>query len=390
MPAAHDRILAALELRKPDRVPTFDLMQEYANIYEILRKKPLPIAFLFSNPYIAKIMDKVVAQPWVDQSRPVDKAMKDYTYDRTAASAKMGYDSAWVGYHPVWRYLSSKVVRDIYGRCWDVTLDGKGNVGTPMYRRGLISSPSDWKDWNKKDLLCLPEKNYRMFSLVQKDFGNRLFVFATFTGGLFELTWQCMGFEPFCVAIRREKEFIRRMIGFYTDLYCIMLEAFAEAGVPGVMYPNDMAYRSGPMLNPKVFEELYGESLRRLTGTAHALDLKIVIHSCGNVYSLLPWFADCGFDGVHALEPTAGVELAQAKEIIGDRLCLIGNIDVTHILVSATKEEVFETVHRAIQDAGKAGGYILGPTNSHPGMTVRNLRWMVEAVEKYGRYPLTG
>ncbi len=116
--------------------------------------------------------------------------------------------------------------------------------------------------------------------------------------------------------------------------------------------------------------------------------MKIVMHSCGDVYSLLEWFADCGFDGVHALEPTAGVELARAKEMVGGRLCLVGNMDVTRILVDASREEVEEAVRSSIDAAGPGGGYIVAPTNSHESMTVRNQRWMVEAVEKYGRYPL--
>jgi len=79
------------------------------------------------------------------------------------------------------------------------------------------------------------------------------------------------------------------------------------------VYSDDLAYRSGPMLNPKMVDELFGDGYRRLTATAHKLGMKIVIHSCGNVYELLDLFADCGFDGVHALEPTAGVELKKPK-----------------------------------------------------------------------------
>ena len=74
--------------------------------------------------------------------------------------------------------------------------------------------------------------------------------------------------------------------------------------------------------------------------------------------------------------------------MVGDRLCLIGNLDITHILVDATKEEVFEAVRSSIQQAGRGGGYIIAPTNSHPDMSVERLRWMLEAVEEYGRYPL--
>jgi uroporphyrinogen decarboxylase len=69
-------------------------------------------------------------------------------------------------------------------------------------------------------------------------------------------------------------------------------------------------------------------------------------------------------------------------------MCLLGNVDITHILVDATREEVFADVRQRIAAAGEGGGYILAPTNSHPAMSLERLRWMLEAVEEYGHYPL--
>jgi len=381
-----ERVIAALELREPDRVPTMDVMEEYSNIYDILGKKPTPLGFLFTNRYTSAVLDRIA--PLINKSHIFDSEMETFSYDRTDAAVRMGYDAAWVMNVPIWRFRNSGIAEDIYGRYYDIVLDGRGNLGTPVYMGGMIETPADWKAWDKRDILRLPEKANRAYSNIQRDFGDRIAVFASFLYGLFENTWQPLGFERFAVAVRKERGFLRRMIKFYEDHYCLMLEAWADAGVPGAVYSDDMAYRSGPMLNPRIMEELYGDSLRRITETAHSLGMKIVAHTDGLVYPLLQWFADCGFDGVHSLEPTAGVELATAKEMIGDRLCLIGNLDITHILVDASKEEVYEAVRTSIAAAGRGGGYILAPTNSHPGMSVERLHWMLEAVDRYGHYPL--
>lgn len=381
-----ERITAALELREPDRVPTFDVMEEYANIYDVLGKRPTPLGFLVTNRYAAAVFD--VAMPVLNRMGFLDSEMDRFSYDRTSAAVKMGYDGAWVMHVPIWRFRDSRIAEDIYGRYYDIVVDDRGNIATPVYKGGLIASPDDWKALDKRPILRLPERANRVFSKIQKDLGDRIAVFASFLYGLFENTWQMMGFERYAVALRKEREFLKRVIKFYEDHYCLMIEAWADAGVPGAVYSDDMAYRSGPMVNPRIMDELFGDSFRRITETAHAHGMKIVVHTDGMVYPLLPWFADCGFDGVHALEPTAGVKLAEAKEMVGDRLCLIGNLDITHILVDATKEEVFEAVRSSIQQAGRGGGYIVAPTNSHPDMSVQRLRWMLEAVEEYGRYPL--
>ncbi len=381
-----ERVTTALELREPDRVPTFDVIEEYSNIYDILGRKPTPLGFLWSNAVTSRIIDRVA--PLINATGLLDSEMDTFSYDRTAASVKQGYDSAWVMHVPIWRIRNSKTFEDIYGRRYDTVFDGRGNLGTPIYREGMLTSPADWHAWNKKDILGLPERANRAYSRIQKDFGSRIFIFASFLFGLFENTWQPMGFGRFAVALRREKDFLRRVIKFYEDHYCMMLEAWADAGIPGAVYSEDVAYRSGPMISPRLMEEFYGDAYRRITETAHMLGMKIVFHTDGMVYPLLEWFADCGFDGIHALEPTADVELAKVKEIVGDRMALLGNIDITHILVDATREEVFAAVRQAISDAAEGGGYLLGPTNSHPGMSMERVAWMLEAAAQYGHYPL--
>lgn len=381
-----ERVTAALERREPDRVPVFDVMEEIANVYKILGKRPLPVGPLFHNEYAAKVID--VIAPAINALNLNKKYLDMFSYDRTAAAAKLGYDGAWVMHVPIWKFLDSRHAVDIYGRAYDLGFDKDGNMDTPMYREGLIKSPDDWKNWDKRDLMKWPERTNRTFKRIQRDFGDRIFVCAGFLFGLFENTWQPMGFERFSVALRREKDFLKRMIKFYEDHYCMMIEAWADAGVPGIVYTEDQAFRSGPMINPRQMKELYTDSYSRITETAHKCGMKIIVHSCGRVYDLLEWWADCGFDGVHALEPTAGIEIAKVKEMIGDRLCIVGNIDITRILVDATKEEVFEDVRQHIADAGKGGGYMVAPTNSHPDMSLDRLKWMIEATHKYGRYPL--
>lgn len=383
----HERVTAALELREPDRVPTFDLMNEFSTSNEILGKKPNPISVMIKNPYGSRLFDWLVKLP--KSSYAADREMEGFAYLGAAAANKMGYDSAWITCFPVLRFLDSKKMVDIFGRMNDVVIDEKGNLANPIYREGLIDSPAAWQAWDKSDIFRLPEKVNRVFSGVNKGFGDRFYIFGFCSYGLFENIWQSMGFERFVVAARKEREFIQRLVVFYADLYCMLLEAMADAGLPGVIYTDDLGYHSGPMLNPRLVEELFGDSYRLIAETAHDLGMKIIMHSCGNVTAFLEWFADCGFDAVHPLEPTAGMELSKAKEMVGKRMCLIGNIDVTHILVDASKDEVFEAVRQAIGDAGRGGGYIVAPDHSHPTVSVERLRWMVEAVKRYGGYPLS-
>ena len=65
------------------------------------------------------------------------------------------------------------------------------------------------------------------------------------------------------------------------------------------------------------------------------------------------------------------------RQKFGDRLCLVGNIDVTRILTHASRQEVEASVRDAIEKS-KGGGFILAPAQTHSEINVRNVRWMLE------------
>ena len=53
------------------------------------------------------------------------------------------------------------------------------------------------------------------------------------------------------------------------------------------------------------------------------------------------------------------VEMAKAKEIVGDTLCIFGNVPST-MLQLGTPEEVKDCCKQLIDTAGKGGGFIDG------------------------------
>jgi uroporphyrinogen decarboxylase len=206
--------------------------------------------------------------------------------------------------------------------------------------------------------------------------------------GVFENSWQAMGFVEFTRFVYEQPEFIRRVIAFHTDLYLRHLEAVTQSGAEIVLAGDDLAQKTGPMLRPELIEKLFGESYRRIADLVHQKGKKLVFHSCGNVYPLLDKFVEWGFDGLITLEPTAGMDLGKVREQVGHKLALIGNLDVSYLLVRGSREEVDQAVKQAIGAGARGGGYILSASHSHAGVDPTRLEWMVEAAHRYGEYPI--
>ena len=78
--------------------------------------------------------------------------------------------------------------------------------------------------------------------------------------------------------------------------------------------------------------------------------------------------------------------MCQCSLPFANKLCFLGNIDTSHILVDGTKQEVENAVKYAIKTLGPDGGLIISPTNTHPAMNLKQIKWMLEAVKKFGTY----
>jgi uroporphyrinogen-III decarboxylase len=90
--------------------------------------------------------------------------------------------------------------------------------------------------------------------------------------------------------------------------------------------------------------------------------------------------------GIANLEPPA-MDIFKLKETYGDRVCLVGNIDLHYTLTRGTKEETVAEVKEKIERVGKGGGYMIASSN---GLTAyckpENVLAMNDAILKYGWY----
>jgi hypothetical protein len=383
----HERVKLALDHKEPDRVPTISCIDVQKHVYEILGETPDNTYKYITNPITAKLID--ITTPILNRIGVFEKDVTEFMLKKMESDVKMGYDATWAIYANIFLFKNSKLMTDVYGgRLYKIVDDGYGNMDTPMYIRGTFESPDDWRRFNKKNWEALPEKMFKFNTLINNEFGSDIYIFGSLFMGLFENAWQPFGFNNFARWLKTDRGFLEEVIEYNKNIYFRVIDATVDAGLPGFIMSDDMAYKSGPMINPKTEDELFGRAYREVCDRAHDKGLKVIIHTDGWTIPLLKYFKKWGFDGHHSLEPTANVDLADCRKEIGHDLSLLGHLDIAHVLSHGTRDEVFEHVKDSIKKAGKGGGLILGPSNSHADIKVKNIRWMMEAIDEYGRYPL--
>ncbi len=209
-------------------------------------------------------------------------------------------------------------------------------------------------------------------------------------GSIFTAAWMLMGMETFCAALSTQPQLVRRIYDRIWDIQSRTLFRILKFDIVGaVFHTDDLAHGGGPMVSPRHYRQYVFPWYRWCTAILRQHDLPHIYHSDGRLYSLLDDLLACGFDALHPVEPKA-MDMAELKRNVGDRLCLIGNIDLGYTLTRGTPREVEEEVRERIRTVGPGGGYCLGSSNSVTSyVPLDNFNAMREAAFRYGNYPLS-
>jgi len=194
---------------------------------------------------------------------------------------------------------------------------------------------------------------------------------------------------------------IMEAIALYPELYeryldaqlgqtFLFLQAQVQHGVDAVIGGEDWAGKNGPLISPRHYRRLVLPRLQKLVAECHRLGVPFIKHTDGNVHRIeQELLVESGIDAYQAIEPPAGMDIADLKQRFGTRLTLMGNVDCAHLLSFGAPQEVACETRRIIQAAAPGGGFVLTSSNSiHGGVRLENYMAMLEANRRYGGYPI--
>lgn len=202
--------------------------------------------------------------------------------------------------------------------------------------------------------------------------------------GMFNTIYS-MPMMDFAVALQDDLKLINTLMDIFIEWNLVVLEKLQALGLDFLVTYNDMAYKHGPLVSPQEFREVF---LPKMKIVADAIKLPWAFHSDGDLTLVMEDLLTLGMNGMNPFEPPV-MDLKVAKEKWGDRICLWGNIDLVETLPYGTVEEVEAEVKQRIREAGAGGGYICASANSITDFCkIENVFAMTAAVRKFGTYPL--
>ena len=382
--SAEQRLQSVINLQVPDRVPSCPFIYYFAAYYA-----GITVHKLWSDPRayraaIEKCFDEL--GPW-DFYYPVNPRYPEvYTFIMPMKAKWPGRELPVNSIHQLleeevikvedyeWiASLNKRIPRLTYipfylkiiGRAWDDIGEGWRTYShmLPRLVRQLTTWRYEFEMMKRKGVTTLygflPEAAFDTFSLGR-------------------------GLTNFVRDLRDRPEAVRLAAEELTEGYAFACRLItAITGVPRV---EIFVHRSSnDFLSPKTFREVSFPSLKGLVDRLVADGIRCVLHLDGNWDLNLETLRELPAGNVVA-QFDGPTDIFLAKEVIGDRICIMGDVPAD-MLCLASPTEVDEYCHRLIEGVGKGGGYIMGAgCEIPPNARAENVRAMIDSVTKYGYY----
>lgn len=335
---SRDRVLAALELQEPDRVPVVPFIITFA-------AKHTNIKFI---DYCTKA-DKIVESQF--------KTANDFDIDAVYVDSDPVIEAEAMGGQA--NYYEDEV---------------------PTIKGAFVQSVEDIRLLKKPDPLIDGRMPVWIEAIekLKRQSGKEYAVFSNINGP-FQIAAQLRGITNICVDFYRNPETVDSLMDLATDVAISFVKAEVKAGADAVVMGEAMA--SPNVISPKQFERFVLPYDKRVIEAGGKTPF--FLHICGDSTLIIDHMVSTD---ARFLEVDAQVNLADIRRKYGNTVGIRGNISTTLLLTGEPKQVEVEC-KKCIEAAANGGGFILGsgcelPKNTPP----RNLKAMVRTAENYGKY----
>ena len=159
-----------------------------------------------------------------------------------------------------------------------------------------------------------------------------------------------------------------------SEMSLAFAEAVVDAGADVIFYNVGISSRV------KEYPEVFFPIDKEVAGKIRKMGVYMVAHHCSDPRRIINELASLGAHGLSIPEPQM-IPVREARELVGDRVALVGGLDQLHTLIKKSPEDVMEQAKTAIEE----GIDVLAPGCGFGTKTpLANMRAMVDAAKKYG------
>ena len=259
---------------------------------------------------------------------------------------------------------------------------------TPEHVDFTVKDYESWKEIRDKITFDTRRIRYDAYRKKKQECAEKNRFFCWEGVNVFESIHPVCGHENFMVGMALEPEWIHEMASLYADLTIALWDdLFAKEGKPdGIWFYEDMGYKEHPFMSPEMYREMIIPYHKKTIDYAHSLGLPVIMHSCGFIEPLLPHMIEAGIDCLQVIEIKAGMDLLRIHKLYGDKIALMGGIDV-RVLYTNDRALIDKELEAKIPVVKNGYGFVLHSDHSIPKtVDFDTYRYFVEKGLQLGTY----
>lgn len=232
----------------------------------------------------------------------------------------------------------------------------------------------------------IPDYFYRTIDLVRAAVGDTVSVhgevFSPFTHFM-----ELFGYEDALVGLVTDRAKAHALLRRLTDSSVAWGVAQARRATDAVLISS--AFAGGSFISRELYREFVLPYERRLAEAIKAAGVPVYTHTCGKIGDRLELMFETGTMGIDTLDPPplGNVDLADAKQRIGRKMFIKGNLNAVELLACQQRELIESQVRERLRVGLPDGGYILSTACSvAPRVEPWKLELLTPLAETYGRY----
>ena len=277
------------------------------------------------------------------------------------------------------------------GSDWNVVeweTGAKWRVGTAkiVWARKYIEYPVESED--DIDELDLPDPDdpsrYDGIEKAVRYATDRGFFPTCGINGFFSGVWYFLR-GPLEVSLKdmyMRKDFYKKLIAKMGEFNLKAEKNLLERGALMIGWPEDLGYRGGTFMNPKLYEELIYPWHVKAINLAHRYGAFVNMHSHGKIDAIVPLLVKAGLDVLNPVGPTDNMDLKTLKDTYGGEICFQGGLskNIGFMRSEVLKEHLLDRLRVGTY----GGGFILSSEGDVPvEMTVENFKTFLKVSRKY-------
>ena len=261
-------------------------------------------------------------------------------------------------------------------------IDENGN--RTIVNDGRIKNRKDWEEKvihpTDKDI----EESMKYLSEYIEAAKKENIAVALGTGNMFITHYVNLNGFDFFTLIYDDMDLVEEMLTVTSDWFTKLITKAVNAGLDILFSGDDVAYKTGTIMNPVLFKKIYIRYAEKMYRPALEANVPIIFDCDGNPTEIMDMMIDLGCSA-HFPVDSCGLDCLEHKKRWGDKVTLIGAIDLDP-LIRLNSQEVEKYVKEVVLSMKEGGRYIAGTITAIDEIPIENYVTMVNTIHAHAGY----